>query len=244
MESRYNIGFSYSDRSLLDELHYQMFGKVITNTGCSDCYRDAYILITTTLKRKHEMPTPKSNYKLKAGVVLHRFGSPTFYVNPLPNDDVAEEHLALHPGEINLFAAYPVDWEDRVEAYKARKASENATPTGKTAATDEAEITNLRKEYAELVGANDSLKEQNKKLSEKVESLEAQNAELNAAYQESAHSAGNEAAESDEVANLRMEVETLKADLEAANAEITNLKNDNRALKAANTRLKNAEKSE
>ena len=37
MESRYQDGFSSLDRSLLDSLYFNIFGREITNRGCSDC---------------------------------------------------------------------------------------------------------------------------------------------------------------------------------------------------------------
>lgn len=187
------------------------------------------------------MPNPKSNYTLKAGVVLHRFGSPSFYVNPLPNDEVAEEHLALHPGEINLFATYPVDWENRVMAYKTRQLSKTDTPGEKQNTIENAELNKLREEREQFSKEKKCLEEDNARLSETVEKLNAQIEELKEVNQGKDCIDDSAPAESDEVANLLIEIETLRSDLQTANAEITTLKNDNRALKAANTRLKKSE---
>ena len=113
MRIRYDDGFSVSDRALLENLNQIVFGKVITKTGCSDCYRDAYILIYNKLKALGEMPTP-SNYKLKAGMLIHTFNSPNFYTLEIP-DEVAEDYLRTNPSNIREFQRYPADWEERIK---------------------------------------------------------------------------------------------------------------------------------
>lgn len=80
-------------------------------------------MIYNKLKTDKEMPkTP--NYILKGGAIIHPVGTSRFYTNPLPSDDIAEEFLSKFPQEVNKFAQLPVDWEDRVAAYKARKVEE------------------------------------------------------------------------------------------------------------------------
>ena len=127
MKSRFNDGFSSKDRAIIDHLYFFIFGKEVTNKGCSDCYRDAYILIRTKLKTLGVMPT-KSNYTLKAGAMIHPVGTSKFYTNPLPSDAVAEEFLSKFPEQIGIFASYPEDWEERVAFYVKNK-SEKAEIT-------------------------------------------------------------------------------------------------------------------
>ncbi len=112
MKSRYKEGFSSSDRELLEALNQRLFHKVITKTGCSDCYRDAYIIIFNHLKKEKVMPT-LSNYCLKAGAVIHSFGSPDFYTLSVP-DKVAEDYLRNDPTNIREFQRFPSDWKERI----------------------------------------------------------------------------------------------------------------------------------
>lgn len=119
MRPHYNDGFTSSERSAIETLYNKVCGKPIRRSGCSDCYRDAYIEVVTTLKRLGTMPTI-SNYVLKAGVVLSDgFGSSNFYTLSNIPDDVAEKHLALYPNDIDLFERTPSDWEERASKKKA-----------------------------------------------------------------------------------------------------------------------------
>lgn len=119
MKSRFEDGFSSSDRCVLEELHRELFNRGISNKGCGDCYRDAYVIIYKRLKETKTMPKAKSLYTLKAGAILRRPGDNRFYANPLPNDEIPEKYLADYPQNINLFASYPNDWEARVTRRKS-----------------------------------------------------------------------------------------------------------------------------
>lgn len=247
MESRFQSGFSSSDRSLLEALHRNLFGKGITNTGCSDCYRDAYILIVKQLKTSKKMPD-KPNYILKAGALIHPVGTSRFYTNAIP-DDVAEDHLSKFPNDIIRFAHYPDDWQGRVKAYVSRKeqtvTATNHAPVGETKnIADEEKI----KELSEALDkAREEAKEATEKCAEaeaKVAQLQSDKTALEAEIEEIRNLANevpvvNDGEESEEVSQIKIELETAKAELEAAKEEIATLKTDNRALKAANTRLKN-----
>lgn len=252
MKSRFQSGFSSSDRLLLDSIHRLLFGKDITNTGCSDCYRDAYVIIFNHLKKSKTMPE-KPNYVLKAGALIHPAGTSKFYVNPIP-DEVAEDHLSKYPGEVNKFAHLPTDWEDRVAAFKARqralanqKAEETKNEVPATFAEDTEEIKALETQLAETQEAlkkSEALREEaegkTKTLEYDKSVLEQEIEGLRAALEGQAVTDGeSEGEESAELAEVRMELETKKAELESANEEIASLKSENRALKAANTRLKN-----
>lgn len=250
MKSRFQSGFSSSDRLLLDSIHRLLFGNEITNTGCSDCYRDAYVIIFNHLKKSKTMPE-KPNYVLKAGALIHPAGTSKFYVNPIP-DEVAEEHLSKYPGEVNKFAHLPTDWEDRVAAFKARqqalakkKAEETKNEVPATSAEDTEKIEALETQLAEAQEAlkkSDALREEaegkTKTLEYDKSVLEQEIEGLKAALENQVVADG-ETEESAELAEVRMELATTKAELESANEEITTLKSENRALKAANTRLKN-----
>ncbi len=197
---------------------------------------------------------PKTpNYILKGGAIIHPVGTSRFYTNPLPSDDIAEEFLSKFPNEINKFAQYPADWEERVAAYKSRKGAEaKAESANKTsgslnaASVDEDRIAELEKQLTESEAMIENLRKENSGLSQSENTLKAEKEELelqvgtlNKLLAEKSENPASEEYESEELTNLRMELETVKTELEAANAEIEKLKTDNRALKAANTRLKN-----
>lgn len=113
MESRYNDGFSSLDRSYLDSLYYDLFGREITNKGCGDCYRDAYMEICIKLKKTKAMPK-KSDFVLKAGAIITFFGEAKCYSNANLTDEAALRFLALNPNNEKLFESLPSDWQTRL----------------------------------------------------------------------------------------------------------------------------------
>ena len=236
MRSRYNSGFSTLDRAYLDKLHYELFGKGISNKGCSDCYRDAFILSVTYLNKYKAMPQ-KSIYRLKPGAVIQFFGKSTVYTNPNLTDEVAERYLALNSENKRMFSDLPSDWETRVAARKSGVSESNGNTVDSdvlSALTDKLTIT--ENELAESQKANKELSEENKLLkAQLVERGESRDQE-------------GDSDSIQEIANLTLELETLRAEyetrgteLETLKDEVSKLKNENRALKSANTRLKNSE---
>lgn len=117
MRSRFDSGFSSSDRSYIEQLYRSLLNKTVRRSGCADCYRDAFLEIYTYLKRTGKMPT-KPNYVLKAGVIVHPNGTNQFYANANIPDEVAEKRLAEYPESISDFLSYPSDYLARVEARK------------------------------------------------------------------------------------------------------------------------------
>ena len=113
MESRYNDGFSSLDRSYLDSLYYNLFGREITNKSCGDCYRDAYMEICIKLKKTKAMPK-KSDFVLKAGAIITFFGEAKCYSNANLTDEAALRFLALNPNNEKLFESLPSDWQTRL----------------------------------------------------------------------------------------------------------------------------------
>lgn len=226
MKSRFQSGFSSNDKTVIENLHRELYGVGITNTDCSNCYRDAYILIVNRIKKDLKMP-PKSNYTLKAGALLHPAGTSNFYTGTLPSDEIAEKYLAEFPEQIVLFASHPHDWEERAKARTEKKAEEVAEKS------DSPELKAALETIAELKSRNSQLEAE----------LSTANGLVKSVTDELASKQSEPEAADDPERD--MELETLKADLELANSEITNLKNENRALKAANTKLKkNAEEGE
>lgn len=213
MKSRFDDGFSSSDRCVLEELHRVLFNRGITNKSCGDCYRDAYIIIYKKLKELKTMPKPQSLYTLKAGAILRRSGDNKFYTNPLPNDEVPEQYLADFPKSINLFASFPADWEARVARRK-----EGKLPAGE-----------LSQESAKNIIAG--LEADVKAKDAEIQSLKEENESLRASKEAPVEGA-------DEVGNLHLEISTLTADLESANNEIAELKAEKANLESELAALK------
>lgn len=146
MESRYQDGFSSLDRSLLDSLYFNIFGREITNRGCSDCYRDAYMEILIHLKRTKAMPK-KSDFVLKAGAIITFFGEPLCYSNANITDEAALRFLSLNPSNEKLFESLPADWKSRFTKSDAPEAEDK-----------DAVIARLTKENEQLRMENEALK--------------------------------------------------------------------------------------
>lgn len=196
MRSRYDSGFSSTDRAYIEELYAQLLGKKVRRTGCSDCYRDAFVEIYSYLKRKGRMPK-NPNYVLKSGIVIHPAGSTKFYSNGNVPDEVAETYLAKYPNNITEFAVYPADYLTRVEARK------NNTPV------EEVDPETLRASIQALKDENETLKQNLAEVNSKLEMLgDASDAEAKAKELDAANA----------------KIEKQAADLDAANKEIEALK--------------------
>lgn len=61
-----------------------------------------------------ELPQ-KSAYMLKAGVLLHKFGTSDFYILEM-SEEAAETWLHENPGDITKFQRYPEDYKERIAA--------------------------------------------------------------------------------------------------------------------------------
>lgn len=221
MRSRFDSGFSSSDRSYIEHLYRKVLGKAIRRSGCADCYRDAFLETFTYLKRLGTMPT-KPNYVLKAGVVVHPTGTNKFYANANIPDEVAEQRLAEYPEAIADFLSYPSDWKERVEARKNGKESAPSDLASVQALYREA-VEKGNKALAELAAKNEELEDVKAKLTVSENELASVKEQL----------AAQPIAASDDDGSLSMENETLKADLEAAQTEIAALKQQLEEAKAA-----------
>lgn len=211
MKSRFKDGFSSTDRTFLENLHRILFGKGISNKSCSDCYRDAYILIFNKLKSTKIMPKAKSQYSLKAGAILRRAGDNKFYANPLPNDEIPELFLAEFPDSINLFASFPADWKARVARRK-----EGKLPEGELS---QEEASNIISGLEADVKARD----------EEIASLKSELENVRTSSDNNS---------SEEIGNLNLQIDALTADLESANNEIADLQSDKAKLEEELAALK------
>ena len=231
MRSRFSSGFSYSDKAKIEELYLLVCGKRVRNTGCSDCYRDAFIEVRLKLKQLKTMPK-KPNYILKAGVIIHPQGTSKYYsLNNIP-EEVAEEWLGKFPADIVSFETYPQDWESRVQARKDGKVhiptyddlKGEVEKLNAELAQKEAEIEVMQSELdAAKKVAEESVS------AEEVEKLKAVIAEKDAVIAAAAKKEVTDAmtktvaetkkellAAKDSIAQKDAEIEKLKADLAAA----------------------------
>jgi len=119
MKGRLN-DLSFSDKSSIENLYGIVFRYPFTKTNCGDCYRDAVMQMYVYLQ-KNEIMEKKSNYSLKAGVVVRIPKEATIYTNKNLTDKVAEEYIKANPKVIGLFASYPLDWEERIKEKPATK---------------------------------------------------------------------------------------------------------------------------
>lgn len=127
MKSHFDGGFSYKEQQYIESIYMRLFNKPMQKrSGCQDCYRDAFILISNKLKTMTEMPK-ESPYRLKAGVVASSFGSSDFFVLDMP-EDAAEKWLHEFPERINQFQKYPEDWQERINASFASKQMQGNAP--------------------------------------------------------------------------------------------------------------------
>lgn len=209
MRSRFSVGFSSSDKMTIEKLYLLVCGKRVHNTGCKDCYRDAYIETVTKLKRLGSMPN-KSNYVLRAGAIIHPQGTSKFYaLNNIP-DDVAEKHLIKYPADIALFERYPGDWESRVQARESGKVVEPTSDELNTVVED------LRKEIEAKDAEIETLKAAADNGEKDIE-IETLKADLQAAN-ETIEKSKQEA--QDEVSSLNKTIAELKVKLADANTKI------------------------
>ena len=125
MKGRLN-DLSFSDKTRIENLYGIVFRYPFSKTNCGDCYRDAVIEMYAYLQ-KNEIMEKKSNYSLKAGVVVCVPKDTIVYTNKNLTDKVAEKYLKANPKAIGLFASYPPDWEERIK----EKPSAGSTKAGK-----------------------------------------------------------------------------------------------------------------
>lgn len=217
MRSRFDSGFSSSDKAVIETLYSEICGKRVKNTGCRDCWRDAFIEVRSKLKRLGTMPK-NPNYVLKAGVVLQEPGVNKFYTLGNCPDEVAERYLAKFPQFINQFETYPLDYESRV---KARMEGTVVAPT-----YDElkAVAEKLSGEAEAKDGFIDTLTEQTNTLKadleasqEEADALRQEVAKVNEQLDKCKAEAQKEVADlNKENADLKAEVERLTKELEKA----------------------------
>lgn len=200
MRSRFDDGFSSSDRLFIRDMSVAILGRPVRNTSCKDCYRDAYLEIMHKLKNLGTMPKEKK-FSLRAGVLLHYAGE--VYVNDNLTDEIAMDALNDNMNRIDLFQKTPDNLEEILTARKAVKAKEQPA--------DDTPKEELVKEIAALKAVN---AEQEEKLQGAGKTFEEMTKEI-ATLKDELQKSKDEA---------KAEVERLNAEIKAKDEEIAALK--------------------
>lgn len=137
----YNAPYSNSEQEAIERLYYEVLGKPMRACRCPDKWRDAVLEIHSYIK-KHGKMKEKSNYKLRAGVILQVAGSSEVYTNDNLTDEVAAEFLKAHPNAAGRFETIPTRKKEAAAMKEIAKSSELETAL--------ARIQALESEKAEL----------------------------------------------------------------------------------------------
>ena len=113
----YNTPYSSAEQATIERLYYEVLGKRLSGCRCPDRWHDAVLEINSYIK-KHGKMKEKSNYKLRAGVILQIAGSSEIYTNDNLTDEVAAAFLKEHPNAAGRFEVIPTAEKD-AEAPKA-----------------------------------------------------------------------------------------------------------------------------
>ncbi|WP_418991860.1 hypothetical protein [Alistipes sp.] len=137
----HNGPYSNSERATIEKLYTEVLGKPLRSCRCPDKWRDAVAEIHSYIK-KHGKMKEKSNYKLRAGVILQIAGSSEIYTNDNLTDEVAAAFLKEHPNAAGRFEVIP----------SAKKEAAASKAGGKTSELEAAlkRIAALESEKAEL----------------------------------------------------------------------------------------------
>jgi len=130
LKGRLNV-LSYSDISQIEKLYITVFRVKIKQCNCgkTDKYRDALSEIYYYLQKNKNFMEKKSNYMLKAGVILQMPSDINVYTNANLTDDVAERYLKDNIKRENLFQVKPEDWMDRING-KEKTTTKNKNDNG------------------------------------------------------------------------------------------------------------------
>ena len=100
--------YSPEDRQIIEEIHFEEFGKKVRDCGCSDRYRDAVIVLYSKLKKTQTM-VKDQKYLLRPGVIIW-LGTDAYSRHNL-TDQVAKAYLKKHPEDRKKFERLPEDYK-------------------------------------------------------------------------------------------------------------------------------------
>lgn len=107
----YNTPYSSAEQTTIERLYYEVLGKRLNGCRCPDKWHDAVLEINSHIK-KHGKMKEKSNYILRAGVILQIAGSSEIYTNDNLTDEVAAAFLKEHPNATGRFEVIPTAKKD------------------------------------------------------------------------------------------------------------------------------------
>lgn len=113
--------YSDAERAEIETLYTAVLGRQIRTCNCREKWRDAVVEMYSQLKKHRKMHT-KSQYILKAGVVIQPDGTSGVYSNANLTDEIAAEFLKKRPNARGLFERIP---ETTSGDGKAPKSSKN-----------------------------------------------------------------------------------------------------------------------
>ena len=100
--------YSPEDRQIIEEIHFEEFGKKVRDCGCNDRYRDAVIVLYSKLKKTQTM-IKDQKYLLRPGVIIW-IGTDAYSRHNL-TDQVAKAYLKKHPEDRKKFERLPEDYK-------------------------------------------------------------------------------------------------------------------------------------
>ncbi len=117
--------YSDAERVEIEKMYTAVLGCQIRTCNCSEKWRDAVIEMYVYLKKNGKMHT-KSQYILKAGVVIQPDGTSDVYTNANLTDAVAAEFLKKYPAAKGLFEKIPDNTSDGGNAAKSNENGQSA----------------------------------------------------------------------------------------------------------------------
>lgn len=120
-----NRPYSDTERVEIEKMYTAVLGRQIRTCNCSEKWRDAVIEMYVYLKN-HDKMHEKSNYILKAGVVIQPDGTSEVYTNANLTDSVAAAFLKKYPAATGLFEKIPDNTSDGGNAAKSNGNGQSA----------------------------------------------------------------------------------------------------------------------
>lgn len=128
LRGRFDSPYSSSDKSTIEDLYFEVLGKTFRPTSCQQCYHDAVIEMYCYIKKNNSM-AEKSNYRLKAGVIINcpNFQGGKIYTNDNLTDKVASDFLKMFPEQVSIFQKVPAE-KPKTPKNGNKKAKKPKTP--------------------------------------------------------------------------------------------------------------------
>jgi len=155
LKGRFDSPFNSTDKESIEKLYLEVCGKVFIPTSCQNCYHDALLEVINYLKN-HKTMAEKSNFRLKAGAIIHStaFMNGQVFTNENLTDEVAKGYLNKYPAQMVLFSKVPEGWKPGQKEVptleEAQEMKEKAEKVLKGALT---KVENIQKQVGEAKDA-------------------------------------------------------------------------------------------